>query len=38
MDMRPPYGGTCTMTLSWNEARSATGVRATHNFEWVFQP
>lgn len=36
--MRPPYGGTCTMTLKWNEARSATGVGAPHSFEWVFQP
>ena len=38
MDMRPPYAGTCTMTLGWNEAGSATGARATHNFQWVFQP
>lgn len=38
MDFRPPYGGTCVMTISWKEAGSATGARATHNFEWVFQP
>lgn len=36
--LRPPYGGTCDMTISWNEARSATGVQQTHTFEWVFQP
>lgn len=37
-DMRPPYGGTCTMQLRWNEAKSATGVQTQHTFEWVFQP
>lgn len=35
---RPPYGGTCTMQLSWNEAKSATGVQERHKFEWKFQP
>jgi type IV pilus assembly protein PilV len=38
VDMRPPYGGTCTMTLKWNEAKSATGEQQLHTFEWVFQP
>lgn len=38
IDLRPPYGGTCTMWLSWNEARSADGKRETHYFQWVFQP
>ena len=38
VDLRPPYGGTCMMWISWNEARSATGTRAAHTFEWVFQP
>ena len=36
--MRPPYAGTCTMTLSWNEASSTGGARAPHSFQWVFQP
>jgi type IV pilus assembly protein PilV len=38
VDMRPPYGGTCTMTLRWNEAKSATGAQQQHIFQWVFQP
>ena len=38
VDMRPPYGGSCTMTLKWNEAKSATGTPQLHTFEWVFQP
>lgn len=48
-DMRPPYGGTCTMSLSWNEAGAAGGAQQTsldttqqgqqlHTFQWVFQP
>ena len=36
--LRPPYGGTCTMTISWNEAKVGTGVQDLHSFEWVFQP
>ena len=38
VDMRPPYGGTCAMQLSWNEARSANGQVQLHTFEWKFQP
>ena len=49
IDMRPPYAGTCTMTLTWNEAGSAGGAnqastdltklgQKAHSFEWVFQP
>ncbi|WHZ19229.1 MAG: hypothetical protein OJF55_001378 [Rhodanobacteraceae bacterium] len=49
VDMRPPYGGTCTMTLSWNEAGGAGGAQQAslaagtqgqqlHTFQWVFQP
>jgi type IV pilus assembly protein PilV len=49
IDMRPPYAGTCTMTLTWNEAGSARGANQAstdvtklgqkpHRFEWVFQP
>lgn len=47
--MRPPYGGTCTMTLQWNEAGAAGGattasIDATkqgekpNSFVWIFQP
>ncbi|TAN08364.1 MAG: type IV pilus modification protein PilV [Rhodanobacteraceae bacterium] len=46
---RPPYAGTCTMTLTWSEAGSAGGAtqasidaakkgQQPHTFEWVFQP
>jgi type IV pilus assembly protein PilV len=38
VDMRPPYGGSCTMTLNWNEARSDNGKQQQHTFQWVFQP
>lgn len=49
VDMRPPYGGTCIMTLSWNESGGAGGAdqasidtskqgQKLHTFEWVFQP
>lgn len=36
--MRPPYAGKCTMNLTWNEARSTSGARALHTFQWVFEP
>lgn len=47
--MRPPYAGTCTMRLRWNEAGSAGAANQAstdttklgqqpHQFEWVFQP
>ncbi|MGH8257952.1 MAG: type IV pilus modification protein PilV [Steroidobacteraceae bacterium] len=35
---RPPYGGTCNMTITWNEARAATSVIETNTFAWTFQP
>jgi len=49
IDMRPPYAGTCTMTLRWNEAGAAGGAKQgqvtagvtgqrPHQFQWVFQP
>ena len=49
VDMRPPYGGTCRMTLSWNESGGAGGAQQAsidtskqgqqvHKFQWVFQP
>lgn len=36
---RPPYGGTCQMVLTWNEASSGsdTNQKPSH-FAWVFQP
>jgi len=38
LGLRPPYGGQCTMLISWNEAKSQTGEQQQHTFEWVFQP
>lgn len=49
MNMRPPYGGTCTMQLTWNEAGAAGGATVAttdatqqgekpNSFVWVFQP
>jgi type IV pilus assembly protein PilV len=39
---RPPYGGTCQMTITWNEARVANAegdyTAHTHTFAWTFQP
>lgn len=37
-NLRPPYSGTCTMTIVWNEASARTGVRNLHTFAWRFQP
>ncbi|MCQ4163779.1 type IV pilus modification protein PilV [Tahibacter harae] len=37
---RPPYNGTCTMTITWTEGsldRAATGP-GSQTFTWVFQP
>ncbi len=37
--MRPPYGGTCTMTLTWNESGAGSDRRRQpQTFAWVFQP
>lgn len=47
--MRPPYGGTCEMVLTWNEAggtgaaqqaaiSSGSQGQQPHTFAWVFQP
>ena len=49
IDMRPPYGGSCTMILQWNEAGAAGGANQAstdtskqgqhlQTFQWVFQP
>lgn len=42
IDMRPPYGGNCAMTITWNEQK--TGDRSNRKdatpqtFAWNFQP
>ncbi len=39
--MRPPYGGTCTMTVSWIERKAGDHRNADavgQMFAWVFQP
>jgi type IV pilus assembly protein PilV len=46
--MRPPYGGSCTMTITWAERGVAdsddrtdatkTGLAGLQSFTWVFQP
>lgn len=36
---RPPYSGTCTMTVTWSEASLRRGAAAAaQTFAWVFQP
>lgn len=36
---RPPYGGACTMTITWNERGIADDRSAKpQTFAWVFQP
>jgi type IV pilus assembly protein PilV len=36
---RPPYGGTCKMVLTWNEAGSGSDTnQQPHTFAWTFQP
>jgi len=37
--MLPPYGGTCTITISWSESTLAVaGNPDTETLSWVFQP
>jgi type IV pilus assembly protein PilV len=45
--MRPPYGGTCAMTITWNEqgagdnkgtGNDASKANADRTFTWDFQP
>lgn len=39
--MRPPYGGTCNMTISWTERKAGNKQNsdaATQKFAWEFQP
>lgn len=41
INARPPYGGTCEMTLSWTERGAGSGMygkAVTQTFAWVFQP
>ena len=39
--MRPPYGGTCTMTINWNEQGAGdkdNRASEAKSFSWEFQP
>ncbi|MHB8448409.1 MAG: type IV pilus modification protein PilV [Rudaea sp.] len=37
--MLPPYGGTCTVSISWNESTLVVaGSPNTETLSWVFQP
>lgn len=37
--MLPPYGGSCTVTINWNESTLAVaGSPNTETLSWVFQP
>lgn len=39
LTLRPPYGGTCTMTIRWTEHGTASnGTNQTQTFNWAFQP
>ncbi|MDN5923496.1 MAG: type IV pilus modification protein PilV [Xanthomonadales bacterium] len=39
MAMRPPYGGNCSMTITWNQRGVADDRSAKpETFAWVFQP
>ncbi|RDI99752.1 type IV pilus modification protein PilV [Dyella solisilvae] len=38
---RPPFGGTCTMWITWTEqgiGRQQNAQAATQSFAWIFQP
>ncbi len=40
-EMRPPYGGTCAMTLTWTEREQGDSTHqggAAQTFAWEFQP
>jgi type IV pilus assembly protein PilV len=36
--LRPPFGGNCSMTVTWAERRSSDSEAAPHTFAWTFQP
>jgi type IV pilus assembly protein PilV len=39
--MRPPYGGNCSMIITWTERKvvdTSNGARPTQSFAWEFQP
>lgn len=41
INMRPPYGGTCSMTVSWSERGAGDKKNSDakpQTFAWVFQP
>lgn len=38
LPMRPPYGGNCSMTITWMERHAAGADAAKQTFAWEFQP
>ncbi len=43
VSMRPPYGGTCNMTINWYERQTGdesntTAAPTQQTFAWTFQP
>ena len=41
INMRPPFGGSCAMTVQWTERKAGDkshSEAATQTFAWVFQP
>jgi type IV pilus assembly protein PilV len=41
INMRPPFGGSCAMTVQWSERKAGDkghSEAATQTFAWVFQP
>jgi type IV pilus assembly protein PilV len=41
LSMRPPYGGSCRMTINWSEQRAgdqSNRGNVTQSFTWEFQP
>ncbi|GLQ89387.1 hypothetical protein GCM10007898_29600 [Dyella flagellata] len=38
IQLRPPYGGNCSMTISWTERDSRDAQASPQTFAWEFQP
>jgi type IV pilus assembly protein PilV len=38
IDLRPPYGGNCSMWISWAERHSVDARTPKQTFNWEFQP
>ena len=36
--LRPPYGGNCSMSITWTERRAVDADAAEQTFAWEFQP